>query len=225
MLDIGCGGGIYSKAIAGLGAASVTGVDYSDISLESARSYCSDLDNVEFTKGDALNTTLPGGQFDVVLERALIHHLQQKELLPCFQEAFRLLADGGMLLVQDRTPEDRTLEGSANHIRGYFFEKFPFLTQIETERRHTSRSVNEALTAAGFSHIETFQLWETRRVYSNFEQLADDLMKRTGRSILHDLDDAQLQELVDSIRTKLAANAGLIFEQDRWTVWKASISR
>ncbi|WP_127533801.1 class I SAM-dependent methyltransferase [Paenibacillus kobensis] len=218
--DIGCGGGIYSKAMIELGAAHVTGVDYSEMSLESARQYCEAVGHAEFVKGDAATTSLPSGQYDVVLERALIHHLP--ELSPCFNEAYRLLDVGGTLIVQDRTPEDCLLAGSSNHIRGYLFEKFPSLAQVEADRRHASHSVIEALKAAGFRRVDEFQFWETRRVYAHFDLLADDLLKRTGRSILHEISDEELKELVEYIRKQLGVQAAPIVEQDRWTVWKAS---
>ncbi|MEW9698304.1 hypothetical protein [Paenibacillus sp. SI8] len=40
------------------------------------------------------------------------------------------------------------------------------------------------------------KLWETRQVHVGIESLTQDLMTRTGRAILHQLDDSQLQELV-----------------------------
>ena len=38
--DIGCGGGIYSRALVELGAAQVTAVDFSTVMLDGARDYC-----------------------------------------------------------------------------------------------------------------------------------------------------------------------------------------
>ena len=44
-LDIGCGGGIYSKALSDMGVASVTGVDFSEVILEGARENCKEYKN------------------------------------------------------------------------------------------------------------------------------------------------------------------------------------
>ena len=47
-LDVGCGGGIYSKALADMGVASVTGVDFSEAILEGARENCKEYKNITF---------------------------------------------------------------------------------------------------------------------------------------------------------------------------------
>jgi hypothetical protein len=52
------------------------------------------------------------------------------------------------------------------------------------------------------------------------EQLAEDLRNRTGRSILHELNDQELEELVDFIAKQVGSNAP-ITEKDRWTIWIA----
>lgn len=217
--DIGCGGGIYSKALVDLGATMVTGVDFSEHILSSACTNCSDYPNIKFVCGNANNTNLPDGEYDLILTRALIHHLQ--DLHPFFLEAHRLLKSNGILLIQDRTPEDCLLEGSQTHIRGYFFEKFPNLVQTETSRRHSNNTVIEILDSSGFSIVESSPFWETRRSYNDIESLAEDLQKRTGRSILHELSDTKLDNLITYIREQLAETKSPIVEKDRWTIWKA----
>jgi len=221
VVDVGCGGGIYSKAFVELGARQVVGVDFSDHILTSARENCREVANVSFVHGTAYETSLPGGQYGIVMQRALIHHLDNLPL--CFQEAYRLLGQGGAVIVQDRTPEDCLLPGSSAHIRGYFFPMYPELARTETERRHSSPKVKAALEEAGFSGIEEHSLWETRKVYPGIEMLAEDLLNRTGRSILHDLNDAQLERLVTHIKEQLgsAVSGEPIIEKDRWTIWKA----
>ena len=64
-------------------------------------------------------------------------------------------------------------------------------------------------------------MWETRQIYKDVEELAQDILQRTGRSILHDLTDIELQELVATMRERLKDHQGEIVEQDRWTVWSA----
>lgn len=215
--DIGCGGGIYTKALAELGASEVIGIDFSETMLESAKAACAAYDRVRFVQGDALRIPLPDGSFDIVLERALIHHLS--ELQACFAEAGRLLNAGGTLIVQDRTPEDCLLPGSGRHIRGTFFELHPRLAALETSRRHSSQTVVNALKEAGFEGIGEYKLWETRRVYDSADELTEDLRLRRGRSILHELSDDENEALAAHIRTLLPP--GKIVEQDRWTVWIA----
>lgn len=156
---------------------------------------------------------------DIVLERALIHHLNNLDA--CFREAWRILKNGGTFIIQDRTPQDCMLPGDEQHIRGYFFEKFPALLEKEIARRHESHQIQQALMATGFRLMKTTSLWETRRVYQNRDALVHDLSLRTGRSILHALTDTELQELISFIHEKIDDEQFPITEKDAWTIWIA----
>jgi len=216
--DIGCGGGIYSKALADMGIPSVIGVDFSEAMLVGAKENCKDYHNITFKQGNALDTGLEDDSFQLLLERALIHHIQ--DLKTCFQEAYRILEDKGVYIIQDRTPEDCLLKGDDCHIRGYFFERFPKLKEQEIKRRHSSDRVVETLKEIGFSEIKEVKLWETREVYEQKEQLLKDLKGRTGRSILHELDDEELNALVTYMDKSISIESTIV-EKDRWTIWKA----
>lgn len=216
--DIGCGGGIYSAAWGDLGAAGVVGVDYSRQMVEAAAENIRGRPNVTFREGDALATGLPSASADVVFERALIHHLTVYEA--CFREAHRVLRPGGSLIVQDRTPDDVRLPGAPEHLRGYFFERFPKLLEAELGRRPTNEAVLRTMQQAGFALARSTTLWETRRRYEAFDDLAQDLRGRVGRSILYKLTDAELAQLVDFIGERLGD--GPITERDRWTIWSAT---
>ncbi|MDU0201135.1 MULTISPECIES: class I SAM-dependent methyltransferase [Paenibacillus] len=218
--DIGCGGGIYTKAFSEMGASHVTGVDFSKEMLKGAADNCKEKENITLVLGDAISSNLPSNTYDIVLERALIHHLN--DLVACFKEANRTLKTNGLFIIQDRTPKDCTLPGDANHLRGYFFEKFPQLIEKEVARRHTSDQVQIALAANGFELLNETQLWETRRVYEELGALTQDLLQRTGRSILHEITDSELQELVIFLTNKLEHTTLPIVEKDSWTVWIAT---
>ncbi|MGB3289598.1 MAG: class I SAM-dependent methyltransferase [Burkholderiaceae bacterium] len=216
--DIGCGGGIYTLAWHALGAVQVTGVDFSAEMVAAGQERAAGIENVRYVQGKATETGLESSDYDIVFQRALIHHLSSYDA--CFAEARRLLAPGGLLIVQDRTPEDVNLPGSSEHLRGYFFERFPRLRTVEAGRRPTPDKVSAAMKACGFTDITRSSLWETRKSYEGFEALAHDLAARTGRSILHELDDEELSSLIDYIKGQLPAQ-GPILEKDRWTLWVA----
>lgn len=217
--DIGCGGGIYSMALIELGAAHVNAVDSSKKMLEAARENCIQIGNrIQFVHGEASNTGLQSNSLDVVVERALIHHVSDLE--PCFLEIERILKPNGVVVIQDRTPEDCLLPGSKTHVRGYFFEEAPELIKAETMRRHSSERVHEALRKSGFTKIKEVKLWETRKRYSTLNKLVNDLRKRTGRSILFELTDDRLEKMIHYIERKLQDETD-IMERDRWTCWIA----
>src|SRR5262245_2640825 len=107
--DIGCGGGIYSQAWHEFGAGAVMGVDFSQAMVDAPRGHAAGIAGISFRQGEAAATGLPTASADIVFQRALIHHLRDYE--PCFAEAWRVLAPGGTLIVQDRTPDDVRLPG------------------------------------------------------------------------------------------------------------------
>lgn len=223
VVDIGCGGGIYSTAMAQMGAL-VTGVDFSARMVSDARERARGLGagEVRFVQGDAACTGLEAGTADVVLMRALIHHVPSRPAV--LAEARRLLTEHGMVLIQDRTMEDVLAPPSAEHFRGWFFEIFPRLIDIEAGRRPGIEEVDRALWEAGFSGVRHHRLAELRRSYDDLASLRADLLSRTGRSILHELDDGQLALLVDGICARIARSVPAdqkIREVDYWTLWWA----
>jgi SAM-dependent methyltransferase len=217
VVDVGCGGGTYLPAWHDLGAAAVTGVDSSAPILEAARESHGHLSGVSFQLGDAADTGLDATSADIVFERALIHHVP--DLHAVAVEAARILRPGGILLIQDRTPEDVAQPGSIDHPRGWLFDLYPRLLDVENGRRPDPNQVEAALTAAGFGDVTTTTLWEVRRRYADREDYVAEIAARTGRSILHELDDDELTELVAELRRRIPD--GPMVEQDRWTFWRA----
>jgi ubiquinone/menaquinone biosynthesis C-methylase UbiE len=218
VVDVGCGGGIYTAAWAKLGAAHVVGVDFSAEMVGAARETTRALTNVTIGLGDACRTGLPTGNADIVFERALIHHVRDKAA--CFREAYRLLTPGGLCILQNRTLADVSLPGTPEHLRGYFFEVFPRLLDVEAARRPNQEDVVRQLLDAGFTDVRTQSLSETRKEHDDVTSLAADLANRTGRSILHELSNGELERLVLHIAARLPAGIKVI-ERDQWTIWSA----
>jgi SAM-dependent methyltransferase len=217
VLDVGCGGGTYTRAWSELGARRVVGVDSSAPVLASAREDHGGLPGVEFRLGEAAGTDLPAGEADVVFERALIHHVA--DLAPVVAEARRLLRPGGTYVVQDRTPDDVALPGAPDSPRGWFFEVFPRLLDVENGRRRSADAVARELEAGGFAEVSISPLAEVRRRYASRDDYLAEIRSRTGRSILHDLDVDELDHLVAELRGRLPD--GPLVERDRWTIWSA----
>jgi hypothetical protein len=60
-----------------------------------------------------------------------------------------------------------------------------------------------------------------RRRYTDREDYLAEIAQRTGRSILHELSDAELEHLVGELRGRLPE--GPVVEQDRWTLWSGQL--
>ncbi len=217
--DIGCGGGIYSKALAAIGIPFIIAIDSSKPILDVAKNCCSRYPGISFQLGLADKTSLESESVDLILSRALIHHL--KRLDSVFAEAYRVLNSNGYYLIQDRTLDDCLLEGSKEHIRGYFFEAFPRLREFEKKRRYSSDDIKISLQQAGFKEIAAHRLWEIRKTYPNKQALLADIQSRAGRSILHELSDGELQYLSDYIDYSIGDDMEEVVERDRWTLIKA----
>lgn len=73
VLDAGCGGGRYSAAWSKLGAKSVTGLDFSEENIATARERVR-LNNVTFKHGNVLDIPFEDNSFDVVFCNGVLHH-------------------------------------------------------------------------------------------------------------------------------------------------------
>ncbi|SFS97062.1 class I SAM-dependent methyltransferase [Marininema halotolerans] len=218
VVDLGCGGGIYSRAFLQMGARQVIGIDDSPIMLKAAHSTTLS-DRVDWMCCDAAHTHLPDQRADLLFIRAVIHHL--RELAPLLTEGLRILKPGASIIIQDRTPEDCFLPPSTSHLRGFIMASQPELQSIEAKRRYQQNTVTESLKDVGFDSIQSETLWETRCTYATLDDLAQNILQRTGRSILHDLTNHQLASLSQQIQRELIRQGYVtnIVDQDRWTIW------
>jgi ubiquinone/menaquinone biosynthesis C-methylase UbiE len=99
-IEFGCGTGYFTKAIA-RNAKRVVATDLSDKMLEVARSQLRDFKNVTIQKADCATTTFPAASFDSVFMINLVHVLGDSS--PCLHESYRILRNGGLLIVVDFT--------------------------------------------------------------------------------------------------------------------------
>jgi ubiquinone/menaquinone biosynthesis C-methylase UbiE len=224
VVDVGCGGGIYSLGFSALNARSVTGIDSSAQYLEEARDAAAhrsagDRPNVTFHKGTASATGLPGACADLVFERALIHHLTEQQQRENARETLRILRKTGRLAVQDRTFEDVLAADDEFWVRGTLFEVFPRLLQMERARRPDADRYANLLREAGFEQVGVEPYSEVRRRYASFAELRADVLARKGRSVLFELTDSELRLYCDRLEEK--ARTRPLVERDAWTVWLA----
>lgn len=103
ILDVGCGGGLMSEALARFGA-NVVGVDASQGNVAAARLHAQSHNvTVDYRLGDPAEVLSPQEHFDVVLALEVVEHVSD---VPAFlSTAAARLTPGGMLFVStiDRT--------------------------------------------------------------------------------------------------------------------------
>lgn len=97
-LDIGCGTGNYTIALARKGM-NITGVDISEEMLVKARAK---MESLPWVQADAKALPFPDRSFEGVLCFLAIHHIGN--LLQFFNEVYRVLCPGGKFLIFTNSP-------------------------------------------------------------------------------------------------------------------------
>ncbi len=144
-LDIGCGTGNYTVALAETGV-EVIGVDASDVMLDAARAKAPRL---EWCKGFAEELPFADSTFDGALCIVAIHHFT--DIASAFGEVRRVLR-GGRFVVFTATPEQ---------MQGYWLNHyFPQAVARGTAQMLKLDAIDAALRNAGFDdvHSEPFDV-------------------------------------------------------------------
>ena len=214
VVDVGCGGGIYSKGFVLCGAKSVLGIDSSEQYIEEAGNFCPDAD---FQVAQCECTGIESESADIVFERALIHHLDPDQLLANAEEIIRILRRGGLAVVQDRTLENAMSQDDTYWLRRELMNMFPRLIDFEAKRRPCVADYSQTLLNAGFTCVEVTIFSEIRKRYASKEQFDEELAQRKGKSILFRLSDDELRKYRARIMD-LCPNDSIV-ECDQWTIW------
>jgi SAM-dependent methyltransferase len=98
-LDVGAGAGALAFALSQR-VREVVALELVPELLEQARSLLAEYPNVRLVEGDAASLPFGIGEFDLVCERAVLHHVPRPELVVA--EMVRVTRRGGRLLVIDQ---------------------------------------------------------------------------------------------------------------------------
>jgi ubiquinone/menaquinone biosynthesis C-methylase UbiE len=100
LLEVGCGTGVLTRVLAGIGAVgSVVGVDLAPSLVDRARELAAELPNARFEVADARALPFAGASFDVVIFDSTLSHVPEPER--ALTEAARVLRAGGVAAVFD----------------------------------------------------------------------------------------------------------------------------
>ncbi|HYW73443.1 MAG TPA: class I SAM-dependent methyltransferase [Pyrinomonadaceae bacterium] len=105
VLEIGCGTGAFSRAVAGR-AQRVLAIDLSSEMIRVAQSRSRQFPQIEFKIGDVMSRDLPPAAFDCIATIATLHHLPADAVLLKLRNALR---PGGVLLVLDLYQPEKNL--------------------------------------------------------------------------------------------------------------------
>jgi ABC-2 type transport system ATP-binding protein len=152
-VEFGCGTGYFTRTIA-KNADHVTATDISPKMIGVARARLKDPRNVTFLVEDSERTSLPSGSFDAALMANMLHTLDDP--LKALEECYRVLKDGGTLLIINYTGE-----GMGRVERTLLFFRFALKFGLPPGGHWpiTSDKLRSLLRSAGF-RVERLELIE-----------------------------------------------------------------
>lgn len=157
-LDVGCGTGNYTIALAEKGM-NVTGLDVSLQMIETARKKMS---SVEWVHGDAKHLPFSDRSFDGVLCFLAIHHI--KELALFFSEAQRVLKPGGKIVIFTNSPQQ--------FMQLWIVDYFPKMMAKAARLLFAKADVEEALLKAGFQQLSFEKFFVKKETQDAFLEIA-----------------------------------------------------
>ena len=143
-VDLGCGGGRNAgELLKKYPTAHVTAIDYSALCVEKAARYNRAMiaaGRCEVRQGDVSDLQLPEAAFDLATAFETVYFWPGLET--CFAQAAKVLKPGGYFLI-------------CNESDGTDPTSLKFETIIDGMKNYTTRELEAALKAAGFSQVTT----------------------------------------------------------------------
>lgn len=143
-LDLGCGGGAnVKKLLEKSPQGKVTGLDYSDISVEKSRKMnqtALKLGQCEILKGSVMELPFPKESFHLATAFETIYFWP--DIFKAFEQVYKVLKDQGIFMI-------------CNEANGKNSKDEKWTNLIKGMTIYTSKQLQTALQQAGFSEMET----------------------------------------------------------------------
>jgi len=165
LLDVACGPGILSAAIA-KAARDVVAFDLTPQMLKKAAQRCAEagLDNVTFREGNATELPFTDAAFDAVVTRLSVHHFDRPSRV--IEEIFRVLRPGGSFVIADVISSELPAEAELQNA-----------IEILRDPSHVRMLPGSELTSlvrnAGFA-IESVTTWDKPREFEEWMGIVND---------------------------------------------------
>jgi ubiquinone/menaquinone biosynthesis C-methylase UbiE len=165
LLDVACGPGVITAAIAPR-AASVVAFDATEQMLDKARARCAKagLANVTFQCGNAESLPFGNARFDGVVTRLAIHHFADPQR--ALGEMFRVLRPGGTAVIVDvvssEVPEESRLQNAIERLRDPSHVRMLPASELDAGVAH-----------AGFRDLAP-DTWDKRREFEEWMDIVND---------------------------------------------------
>lgn len=187
IVDLGCGTGRFTQALADFYGADVLGVDPSVTMLEQAAAKAQ-AGAVRFARGSAESIPAPAGSADLVFSSMAFHHFADRSRAA--REIRRVLRPGGFVIIRNATRENSRRSPHARCFTGF----------IDVIDRHqpTQAEIVETFAPRGFvlrAHDLVFQA-----MAASWAELADKAALRADSNLLR-LEDADFHRGLEKMRS------------------------
>src|SRR5437879_3543772 len=165
VLDVACGPGILSAAIA-KAARDVVAFDLTPQMLKKAAQRCSEagVDNVTFREGNAAALPFANAAFDAAVTRLSVHHFDRPKRV--IEEVFRVLRPGGCFVIADVISSELPAEAELQNA-----------IEILRDPSHVRMLPGSELTSlvrnAGFA-IDSVTTWDKPREFEEWMGIVND---------------------------------------------------
>jgi ubiquinone/menaquinone biosynthesis C-methylase UbiE len=190
ILDLGCGTGRFSEALASRFDAEVIGIDRSTKMLEQARSKPHDA-RIRYEPGHGESIPLPDDSVDLVFMSMVFHHFDNQQLAA--SECRRVLRSGGTVFLRG---------GIRDHIALYpYVDFFPESVRVLEECLSTSAFVREVFESAGFQTVASEVV--TQKIAPSYAAYAEKLAVGAD-SVLASLSESEFAAGMQALRSHAA---------------------